>query len=252
MRTKGFTLVEMMVVVVIIGIVVGFTMPAMETWLTNTKIRSAAENVQNGLRKAQQLAAARNSDVSVVFTERAYNGAYNSNTGTCPPTGDRKKPSEANYLVICADANSARSRDPKKPDGFSDDIFPMSVQYRTPPEDGENVVDIISDSFFANSNTDKVITFRATGGTNSFAEEGKYLKEPKLQFASKKRDANQKTTHNCSGKAATNPDKGNNEGDIRCLMVLMKLGGKVRMCDPGYDDTDGSSTMRSMACQTKG
>ncbi len=250
MKTKGFTLVEMMVVVVIIGIVVGSTMPAMETWLTNTKIRSAAENVQNGLRKAQQLAAARNSDVSVVFTEKAYNEAYNNNTGTCPSADKRKKPSEANYLVICADANSARSRDPENPAGFSDDIFPMSVQYRT-PEDGENVVDIISDSFFANNDNNKIITFRATGGTNSFAEEGKYLREPKLQFASKKRDATQQITHNCSGKTDTNPDK-DKEGDIRCLMVLMKLGGKVRMCDPGYDDTDGSSTMRSMACQTKG
>lgn len=251
MKAKGFSLIELIVVLAIVAILAGLTMPVMETWVTNSKIRSAAENVQNGLRKAQQLAAARNSDVSVVFTERAYNGNYNSNTGTCPPQNDRKKPSEANYLVICADANSARSIDPKNPNNFSQDIFPMSVQYRTPPEDGENVVNIINDTFFSNNDNEKIITFRATGGTNSFAEDGKYLREPKLQFVSKKRDSTQQISNNCSGKAATNPDNGK-EGNIRCLMVLMKLGGKVRMCDPGYDDTDGKSKMRSMACQTKG
>jgi type IV fimbrial biogenesis protein FimT len=57
MRTahaRGFTLVELMVVLTIVSILVLLAIPNFVDWMQNSKTRSVADSIQNGLRYAQE------------------------------------------------------------------------------------------------------------------------------------------------------------------------------------------------------
>lgn len=66
--TKGFSLIEMMIVVVIVGIMMALAMPSMIDWIQNSKARRAAESILSGLQLARIEAVRHN--VPVVFTLR--------------------------------------------------------------------------------------------------------------------------------------------------------------------------------------
>lgn len=65
-RQLGFSLVELMIAVVILGILLAAAVPSYRSWLENSQIRTAAESVQNGLQLARAEAARGNT--SVKFT----------------------------------------------------------------------------------------------------------------------------------------------------------------------------------------
>jgi type IV fimbrial biogenesis protein FimT len=52
-RTAGFTLIELMVTIVLLGILLALGFPSMMTWIQNTKVRTVSDSLQNGLRLAQ-------------------------------------------------------------------------------------------------------------------------------------------------------------------------------------------------------
>ncbi len=52
-RSAGFTLIEMLVTVAIFAILVALTVPSMKMWVANTKVRTVADSLQNGIRLAQ-------------------------------------------------------------------------------------------------------------------------------------------------------------------------------------------------------
>lgn len=57
---KGFTLIEMMVGLVVLGLLLVLAAPSFFTWVQNTQIRTAAEAVLNGLQVARADAVRRN------------------------------------------------------------------------------------------------------------------------------------------------------------------------------------------------
>lgn len=65
---KGFSLVELMVVVAILVILVTLSIPSFTAWVANTKVRTMAESVQNGLRLAQTEAVRRGVQVQFILT----------------------------------------------------------------------------------------------------------------------------------------------------------------------------------------
>jgi type IV fimbrial biogenesis protein FimT len=64
---RGFTLIELLVGLAIFGILIVSALPSYTAWIQNTKIRNAAESVQNGLQLARSEAVMRNTNVQFVF-----------------------------------------------------------------------------------------------------------------------------------------------------------------------------------------
>jgi len=68
-RQAGFTLIELMVVIVIMGILFGIAFPAFSNWREREALRSACDTLVAHIKQARQLAHTMNRDV--VFTINA-------------------------------------------------------------------------------------------------------------------------------------------------------------------------------------
>jgi type IV fimbrial biogenesis protein FimT len=64
----GFTLVELMVTITLIGVVVMVGAPSFGTWIQNVRLRSASESILTGLQLAKSEAVSRNARVRFQLT----------------------------------------------------------------------------------------------------------------------------------------------------------------------------------------
>ena len=64
---RGFTLVELMISLVVLGLLSALGAPSFFEWLQNSQTRAAAEAVLNGVQLARAAAIERNANVRVVF-----------------------------------------------------------------------------------------------------------------------------------------------------------------------------------------
>jgi len=62
---KGFTLIELMVTLVVLGVLVFLALPTYTIWLQNTQIRTAGEAILSGMTLARSEAARRNTSVEL-------------------------------------------------------------------------------------------------------------------------------------------------------------------------------------------
>lgn len=79
---RGFTLIEMVVVVAILGILVGLGASNYGTWIANTRIRTAAETLASGLSTARNEAIKRNRLVRFHLVSDLAAGCALSPSGT--------------------------------------------------------------------------------------------------------------------------------------------------------------------------
>lgn len=78
---RGFTLVELMVTLAVAALLLVAAVPAFGLWIQNVQIRSTAESLQNGLRKAQAEAITRGTQTVFVLSAGApaWNAAPTDN-----------------------------------------------------------------------------------------------------------------------------------------------------------------------------
>lgn len=63
LRHNGFTLIELMVTLAVLGVLTSLAMPSFRLWMQNTQIRTAADAVLNGMQLARTEAIRRNKAV---------------------------------------------------------------------------------------------------------------------------------------------------------------------------------------------
>jgi type IV fimbrial biogenesis protein FimT len=78
---RGITFVEIIIAMAILGILLGLALPSFKEWIRNTKIRTVAESVQNGLQLARAEAVRRNAVVRFQLVDMADNTCALSTTG---------------------------------------------------------------------------------------------------------------------------------------------------------------------------
>lgn len=104
MKNKGFSLIELMVVVCILGIIAALAMSSMGSYLLNAKVRSATEDFQQALTLAKSEAIKRNDTVK--FTSLGFGGwkieAYVNDVLTTVKT----KPASAGSKTTVTGANA--------------------------------------------------------------------------------------------------------------------------------------------------
>jgi type IV fimbrial biogenesis protein FimT len=83
---RGYTMIELMVTMAILGIVMAAARPSFVQWIANSRVRATAESIQNGLMLAKAEAVRRNTKVQFVVTSTAPIAA-NVNSITASTTG---------------------------------------------------------------------------------------------------------------------------------------------------------------------
>jgi type IV fimbrial biogenesis protein FimT len=89
-KSAGFSLIEMMIGLAILGILMAAGMPSFTKMLRNAETRKAAESIANGLQRARAEAVARNASVQFVLGTGATNTGWtvdyvNKPVATDPP-----------------------------------------------------------------------------------------------------------------------------------------------------------------------
>jgi type IV fimbrial biogenesis protein FimT len=79
---RGISVIELMVVVTVLGVMLMLALPGIGNWISNSRVRTVAEELQNALRMAQSEAVSRNRQVALVRTAAApARNATPSSTG---------------------------------------------------------------------------------------------------------------------------------------------------------------------------
>ncbi|MBL8517335.1 MAG: GspH/FimT family pseudopilin [Betaproteobacteria bacterium] len=73
-RTSGFSLIELMIAIAVLGALLAAGVPAFMNWIQNSQIRVAAESVRNGLQLARTEAVRLNTRVRFQLTEATESG----------------------------------------------------------------------------------------------------------------------------------------------------------------------------------
>lgn len=69
--SHGFSLIELMVAIVVLAIVIAAAVPSFSTMMHNTRIRTAAESVQNGIQIARAEAVKRNTAIRFELSDNS-------------------------------------------------------------------------------------------------------------------------------------------------------------------------------------
>lgn len=77
----GFSLIELMIGLVVLGIVLMIGLPSLATWMQNTQIRNAAETITSGLNLARAEALRRNANVRFQLVDSLASSCALSSAG---------------------------------------------------------------------------------------------------------------------------------------------------------------------------
>jgi type IV fimbrial biogenesis protein FimT len=117
----GFSLIELMITLAVLGMMFMIALPNMGTWLQNTQIRTSADAMQAGLQLARAEALKRNTTVRFQLVDTLTSACAQSATGR-------------NWVVSLADTNGLCNVD------ASETTAPQIIQKRSSAEGSPNAV----------------------------------------------------------------------------------------------------------------
>lgn len=120
-RSAGMSLIELVIAMAIIGIVMAVAIPSYQAWMQNTRIRTVAESILNGMQLARAEAVRRNTNVGFYLMTTLDSSCADSST-------------DSNWLVSIQDPNGLCDS------AVSDAVAPQILQKRSSQEDAAGVV----------------------------------------------------------------------------------------------------------------
>ena len=81
-RVRGFSLIELIVGMLILGILLAMAAPSYSAWIMNSRIRTTAESILNGLQMARGEAVRRNEQIRFQLTDTLDAGCSLSTSST--------------------------------------------------------------------------------------------------------------------------------------------------------------------------
>lgn len=99
---RGFTVIEVIIAVTIAGLLLAAALPSAGTWIRNTKIRTAAESISNGLQQARNEAVRRNQPIGFYLVSDAAGATELTDTCALSATSSGWVVSPASPAAKCA------------------------------------------------------------------------------------------------------------------------------------------------------
>lgn len=200
---RGFTIIEVMISLLVLGILLALGAPSFGEWLQNQQIRAATEATLNGLQLARAAAVQRNVPVRFQFVTDLTSGCSVTN-------------SAVSWVVSMADPAGACDAAPDTT-GLPNPPAPGIIQIHSSAEGTPNVV--VTPVYVPQppgaSTPATTVTFSALGSVVNPNADGSFP-IVKIDF--------------------TNPRVA--AGAARPLRVVITTGGSIRMCDPAVTGTD--------------
>jgi type IV fimbrial biogenesis protein FimT len=195
------SLVELVVSLVIIGSLLALAAPNYTAWIQNTKIRTTAEAILNGLQLARTEAVRRNTQIRFYLTDTLTSACVASTAGT-------------NWVVsfddpagLCANGLLNEALDAGD---LAVSPAPRMIQVR-PSSEGSTGVTVAADQ--------ASIIFNGLGRITP------------VPGATINIDVSNPAAGTCAA-------LGGGGGPVRCMRITVSTGGQIRLCDPARAGTD--------------
>lgn len=188
---RGFSLIELLVGIVILGVLMAMAVPRFSDWLRNARIRTSAEAIQNGLQLARAEAVRRNATARFQLVNTIDNSC------ALDTAGPHWVVSMDNPAGQCASAPS-------------DTVAPRIIQVRNRAEGS--------------------VQTQVAAGQSALVFNGLGRLTP-VPAGNVAIDVSSTTGGTCIA----------NGGSVRCLRLVVSVGGQIRMCDPALPAGDAQA-----------
>lgn len=203
-RLHGFTIVELLVVITLVGLLLALGVPSMSTYLQNSRVAATAQNFYSDLQLARAEAIRRNLPVEFMLTDTSVAASGVEDSAVAGSAGQ-------NWLVRAPNPDAAASG------GY--ELIDAKAGKEGNGSSGAPSVKVVVTA--ASGTFDGSIVFNGFGQT---VDQSAYL----INFTLADPNA-------CAS-------AGGGGGPIRCRRIRISPGGQIMACDPAVAASDASDT----------